>query len=431
MREIISLHIGQCGVHVGAMFWQTVCGEHSIENTGLFAGSDCNELPRLPVFFSESSTGRFVPRNLFIDLESGDLNYIRSRSSGALYHPDNFLFYSRSAQNNFAKGYFGDGARLAEVVRNRCRKMIEVTECFQGFQVTHAIGGGTGSGTASNIMQLLMNEFMNDTIFSYTVFPSHDVSNVVVETYNSVFALNTLINFCDNNICMENESLYRICNEQCQIADPEYSHLNELAALVMSGNSASLRFPSQLSCDLRKMTLNLVPFPQLHFCSASYAPNLPSRELANRKFKPGILMDMMFSRDNIMCSMDNPSLYTACAITFRGEVMPTDVDMCVYRMQRQYSENFVKWIPGNLKTAIVARPPKNVVFSCNMVGNNLAIKGVFDKLKKNFEQLYSKRSFTHYYLSEGLSEEYFSEASAALTDLIGEYELWYGTEETQ
>jgi hypothetical protein len=35
--------------------------------------------------------------------------------------------------------------------------------------------------------------------------------------------------------------------------------------LTMSGVTTSLRFPGQLNADLRKLAVNMVPFPRLHF----------------------------------------------------------------------------------------------------------------------------------------------------------------------
>lgn len=40
----------------------------------------------------------------------------------------------------------------------------------------------------------------------------------------------------------------------------------------MSGITASFRFPGQLNSDLRKLAVNLVPFPRLHFFLVGYAP---------------------------------------------------------------------------------------------------------------------------------------------------------------
>lgn len=53
---------------------------------------------------------------------------------------------------------------------------------------------------------------------------------------------------------------------------PQYEDLNHLVAQVMSGVTCSLRFPGQLNSDLRKLSVNLVPFPRLHFFQVGYAP---------------------------------------------------------------------------------------------------------------------------------------------------------------
>ena len=40
----------------------------------------------------------------------------------------------------------------------------------------------------------------------------------------------------------------------------------------MSGVTACLRFPGQLNADIRKLSVNMVPFPRLHFFIPGFAP---------------------------------------------------------------------------------------------------------------------------------------------------------------
>ena len=42
--------------------------------------------------------------------------------------------------------------------------------------------------------------------------------------------------------------------------------------MAMSGVTTCLRFPGPLNADLRKLAVNMVPFPRLHFFMPSYAP---------------------------------------------------------------------------------------------------------------------------------------------------------------
>merc|ERR1712032_756770 len=50
------------------------------------------------------------------------------------------------AGNNWAKGHYTEGAELIDSVLDVVRKEAEGCDCLQGFQVTHSLGGGTGSG---------------------------------------------------------------------------------------------------------------------------------------------------------------------------------------------------------------------------------------------------------------------------------------------
>ena len=40
----------------------------------------------------------------------------------------------------------------------------------------------------------------------------------------------------------------------------------------MSASTCCLRFPGQLNCDLRKLAVNMIPFPRLHFFMIGFAP---------------------------------------------------------------------------------------------------------------------------------------------------------------
>ncbi len=53
---------------------------------------------------------------------------------------------------------------------------------------------------------------------------------------------------------------------------PTYGDLNHLVSATMSGVTTCLRFPGQLNADLRKLAVNMVPFPRLHFFMPGFAP---------------------------------------------------------------------------------------------------------------------------------------------------------------
>ena len=72
--------------------------------------------------------------------------YIFSGPFGQIFRPDNFVFGQSGAGNNWAKGHYTEGAELVDSVLDVVRKEAESCDCLQGFQLTHSLGGGTGSG---------------------------------------------------------------------------------------------------------------------------------------------------------------------------------------------------------------------------------------------------------------------------------------------
>lgn len=83
--------------------------------------------------------------------------------------------------------------------------------------MTHSIGGGTGSGLGSWIIWEIKGEFYDKIFNSYSICPSKNVSDVVVEPYNSILSMNHLIEECDMNILLDNEALYDVMKRQFKI----------------------------------------------------------------------------------------------------------------------------------------------------------------------------------------------------------------------
>jgi tubulin beta len=50
------------------------------------------------------SGGKYVPRAILCDLERGTIDCIRASCYGQMFRPDNFVFGTSGAGNNWAKG---------------------------------------------------------------------------------------------------------------------------------------------------------------------------------------------------------------------------------------------------------------------------------------------------------------------------------------
>ena len=70
MREVISLHIGQAGVQIGNACWELYCMEHGIHPDGMMPSDDNDDKDdSFNTFFSETGSGKHVPRAIMVDLE--------------------------------------------------------------------------------------------------------------------------------------------------------------------------------------------------------------------------------------------------------------------------------------------------------------------------------------------------------------------------
>merc|ERR1712115_477199 len=197
---------------------------------------------------------------------------VRSGPFGQLFRPDNFVFGQSGAGNNWAKGHYTEGAELIDSVLDVVRKEAESCDCLQGFQLTHSLGGGTGSGMGTLLISKIREEYPDRIMNTYSVVPSPKVSDTVVEPYNATLSVHQLVENTDETFVIDNEALYDICFRTLKLATPTYGDLNHLASLTMSGVTTCLRFPGQLNADLRKLAVNMVPFPRLHFFMPGFAP---------------------------------------------------------------------------------------------------------------------------------------------------------------
>ena len=76
---------------------------------------------------------------------------------------------------------YTEGAELVDAVLDVVRKEAEGTDCLQGFQITHSLGGGTGAGMGTLLISKIREEYPDRMMCTYSVVPSPKVSDTVVE----------------------------------------------------------------------------------------------------------------------------------------------------------------------------------------------------------------------------------------------------------
>ncbi|NXK98301.1 TBB2 protein, partial [Formicarius rufipectus] len=309
---------------------------------------------------------KYVPRAILVDLEPGTMDSVRSGAFGHLFRPDNFIFGQSGAGNNWAKGHYTEGAELVDSVLDVVRKECENCDCLQGFQLTHSLGGGTGSGMGTLLISKVREEYPDRIMNTFSVVPSPKV-----------------------------------------------------------GVTTSLRFPGQLNADLRKLAVNMVPFPRLHFFMPGFAPLTARGSQQYRALTVPELTQQMFDAKNMMAACDpRHGRYLTVATVFRGRMSMKEVDEQMLAIQSKNSSYFVEWIPNNVKVAVCDIPPRGLKMSSTFIGNSTAIQELFKRISEQFTAMFRRKAFLHWYTGEGMDEMEFTEAESNMNDLVSEYQQY-------
>ncbi|VDN58688.1 unnamed protein product [Dracunculus medinensis] len=444
MREIVHIQVGQCGNQIGSKFWEVISDEHGIDASGAYKGDSDLQIERVNVYYNEVQQ-RYVPRAnklvsnnklkislikndhkaILVDLEPGTMDSIRMGILGQLFRPDNYVYGQNGTGNNWAKGHYTEGAELVDNVLDIIRKETETCECLQGFQFTQSLGGGTGSGMGTLLIAKVREEFPDRVVASFSVVPSPKVSDTVVEPYNATLSVHQLVENTDETFCIDNEALYDICFRTLKLTTPTYGDLNHLVSATMSGVTTCLRFPGQLNADLRKLLVNMVPFPRLHFFMPGFAPLISRSNQSFRAVTVVELTQQMFDAKNMMAACDpRRGRYLTAAAIFRGRMSMKEVDEQMFNIQNKNSAYFVDWIPNNVKTAVCDIPPRGLKMAATFLGNSTAIQELFKRISEQFIAMFRRKAFLHWYTNEGMDEMEFTEAESNMGDLISEYQQY-------
>ena len=156
-------------------------------------------------FFSETGAGKHVPRAVFLDLEPTVIDEVRTSTYRQLFHPEQLISGKEDAANNFARGHYTIGKEIVDLALDRIRKLADNCTGLQGFLVFNAVGGGTGSGLGSLLLERLSVDYGKKSKLAFTIYPSPQVSTAVVEPYNAVLSTHSLLEHTDG------EHLWHAC----------------------------------------------------------------------------------------------------------------------------------------------------------------------------------------------------------------------------
>nr|BAN19870.1 gamma-tubulin [Trichonympha agilis] len=426
MRKIITLQIGQCGNQIGYEFWKRLAAEHGIEPDGVLTTSEEVLEDRKDIFFYPADDGRYVPRSILIDTEPGVIDRISKSEYSNFYNSENIIIPSSvgggGAGNVWTHGH-ECGKENYEALTDVIRREVEIIDSLEGFLFTHSIGGGTGSGLGSFLIEKLHDEYKKATIMSYSVFSRQD-SEVVVQPYNSILTLRRLTEFADAVVVLDNDSLSSIAASKLHLKNPGFAEINSLVSLVMAATTATLRFPSYSNNDLISLLAPLIPIPQCHFLMTGYTPI--SLE-TSKQVRTSVIdvMTRLLDPKNIMVSSEiQNGMFMSILNIIQGKVDPTEIHRGLRQVRENRSLRFTPWGPASLQLALSRSSPflesPNRV-SGLMLANHTSIRHLFNRIIADFTKIYSKKAYMQNFQIDGIEDE-FRDSFTTVKNLIKEYE---------
>lgn len=427
VNNTIVISIGQAGNQIAASFWKTICQEHGIDPTNGQLAQGKAPAGNWSAFFSQlgdTSSGSYVPRAIMVDLEPSVIQQIKTES-GSLFNPANLISRTEGAGGNFAVGYLGAGREVLPEVMSRLDYEFGKCDNVGGVIVLHAVGGGSGSGLGALVIESIKEKHPETPVLSCAILPSPQISSVVTEPYNTVFALNSLRRSADACLIFDNEALFELAHRKWNIESPTVDDLNLLITEALTGLTASMRFSGFLTVEisLRELLTNLVPQPSLHFLMCAFAPLTPPDR---SKFEEMGIEEMIKSL------FDNGSVFAACspmegrflstAVLYRGIMDDKpQADAALAAMREKLPLTY--WIPTAFKIGYVEQPGVSHRKSMVLLANNTEVARVLDRICHNFDKLWQRKAFANWYLNEGMTEEQINALRSSAQELVQSYQV--------
>uniref|UniRef100_A0A1B6D8E1 Tubulin/FtsZ GTPase domain-containing protein n=1 Tax=Clastoptera arizonana TaxID=38151 RepID=A0A1B6D8E1_9HEMI len=441
MSEFIVIQVGQCGNQIGSAFWPSVLEEHGflhdITSTQKYNLSPKKKLNDALHSFFWSPNGipndcqtlydlqksKTKARAVLVDMEEsvvgrydrGPLRNLFDKTCSLTNHP--------GSGNNWAIGHYLHARDHNEKFIDILRRSAERCDFLHGFLLMFSLGGGTGSGLGTAIVNLVQDEFPLVDRLITCVHPGI-YNDVVTSPYNIGLSLQKLSEHATCVFPIDNKALGDICLRLKPTKDmvnwKPYKDMNSIIVKMLLNLTSGSRFPGPLNLDMNELATNLVPRPRLHYLSCSLSP-LHFGCSKDVGYRPRDLFVEVCSRDNQLDRINSLSgTILSSALICRGDVPLFTCRDYVNRFQAKFK--FVGWNKTGIKTSLCSIPAAGVSSSLLSLTNSSNMSSLFQDALHHFNLLYRRKAHVHHYTNvDGFESSDFDVAKESMLDSIQRY----------
>ena len=270
----LIVQIGQCGNQLGSRIIDDLynqCKDWKSDTTEFSANA----------FFTRSKDNQAVPHVISIDMEPKVIEAMMTVKRDYSYCKELSIFKQEGSGNNWAYGYFFHGESIKDRLKECMLLALRKFEGIRNVVIIHSLGGGTGSGLGSFILETLKDNFPSFLYYNVVVLPKSG-GEVILQNYNAVLTLSKLDENSDGIIILENDKAVEVCQNVLLKKNIELDCLNEIMSKQIVSALLSLSTDDSVGFNFSELVSHkLIPVPRFKLLSSRF---IPTTDTTTRSF---------------------------------------------------------------------------------------------------------------------------------------------------
>ncbi|KAL9643520.1 hypothetical protein ABK040_010134 [Willaertia magna] len=435
----IFVFLGQAGNQVGHEFIKVLYSEKEAKKSKGFSNTFFNGHGKARVVMVDAE-----PKVLKANLEE------ENKLKMSVYDIGNIAYSESGCGNNWALGYSFNGKSknylndivntdkdaLLEDTMERIRKEIEQCDVVQGCFVFHSLGGGTGSGFGSRVIEEIRNRYPSMYLFTISIAPFLH-GDTPLQHYNCLLSLSSVHQFADGVFLFVNDDILRSITKNIKRANAGHSTLTDISYSVSDINKyissclCGLMLPivgsdnKHSQFDAFSLVRNVCPLKDVNFMELHTSALLTHN---TTKFTSWQYIAEDLTKHVPIYDLENSNIKTIfCQSIVRGGLQTSHDVETIKRVIQKSAFSPVDWVKGRneeFSTILSGEEAlKSYKIDCSLTvcANRTGFMELFNRvLTKSYTMLQSN-AYLHWYNRYGLEKQQFSEAMYNLQSIIDNY----------
>lgn len=336
--ETLSIYLGTPSLGLAVSSWELLLVEHGLKPDGTpqsITEESFSKMKDPGSFFTSTKAGKHVPKALLMDLDPSPIFDLKQGVYRSLFESENLIAGNHSA-GLYSIGY-ETGKGYMEKILEKIRKMAENCDRLETVMIYGGVGGGTGAGVGSLLLEGLEEWYERvDRIGVYQFPNQNQTPSHHFQSYNMGFWFMKSLELLDICIPYTNSTLYSICQRNFK-APFYHSSINRIMAQFLSGITAPNRLEGALAIMLGELRNTLIPDQKLKFLLPGLGPFTAAELVAEKKHSVYEITEEAVKRTGLSgCDMSLGNII-AGNLYYRGDLPVKDIESVLKELEKTLS----------------------------------------------------------------------------------------------